>query len=80
MVNGHVGPKRNRLKVSEQPFRTITYLKSGYMASKKRIGQALESCSSDDGNENRDSGVADKHYFSVVIKAVQLSKKIHRQF
>jgi hypothetical protein len=46
-------------------FGTITRLKIGYMAWKKRIGQTLESCLSAGGNENRDAGVADKHYFSV---------------
>jgi hypothetical protein len=39
MVNDHVGPKGNRLKVSESPFGTITCLKIGYMAWKKRIGK-----------------------------------------
>jgi hypothetical protein len=38
MVNGHVGPKGNRLKA----VWTITCLKSGYMARKKRIGQTFE--------------------------------------
>ena len=42
MVNDHVGPKGNRLKVSESPFGTITCLKIGYMAWKKRIGHTLE--------------------------------------
>jgi hypothetical protein len=35
MVNGHVGPKGNRLKVWESPFRTITRPKIGYMAWKR---------------------------------------------
>src|SRR5712675_172060 len=39
MVNDHVGPKGNRLKVSESPFGTITCLKIGYMAWKKRIAE-----------------------------------------
>ena len=68
MVNDHVGPKGNRLKVSESPFGTITCLKSGYMAWKKRIGKTLEIRLSAGGNESRDAGVADKHYFFVVIK------------
>jgi hypothetical protein len=41
MVNDYVGPKGNRLKVSESPFGTITYLKKRYTAWKKRIGQTL---------------------------------------
>jgi hypothetical protein len=50
------------------------------MACKKRIGKTLESCSSDGGNQSRDAGVADKHYFSVVIKTRRSKKEIHYQF
>jgi hypothetical protein len=50
------------------------------MAWKKGIGQTLESCLSAGGNENRDAGVADKHYFSVVIKNRRSIKEIHYQF
>jgi len=80
MVNDDVGPKGNRLKVSESPFGTITCLKIGYMAWKKRIGQTLESCLSASGNENRDAGVANKRYFSVVIKTRRSIKEIHYRF
>jgi hypothetical protein len=38
------------------------------MTWKKRIGQTLESLLSAGVNENRDAGVAVKHYFSVGIK------------
>jgi hypothetical protein len=41
MVNDHVGPKTNQLKVLEIAFGTITCLKIGYMAWKKRIGQTV---------------------------------------
>jgi hypothetical protein len=50
------------------------------MAWKKRIGQTLKSCLSAGGNESRDAGVADKHYFFVVIKTRQSTKEIHYQF
>jgi len=41
MVNDHVGPKRNQLKGLGIAFGTITCLKIGYMAWKKRIGQRV---------------------------------------
>jgi hypothetical protein len=42
MVNDHVGPKGNRLKVWESPLGQLPARKIGYMAWKKRIGQTLE--------------------------------------
>ena len=80
MVNEHVGPKGNRLKVWESPLGQSPGLKIGYMAWKKRIGKTLESRLSAGGNESRDAGVADKHYFFVVIKTRRSIKDIHAQF
>jgi hypothetical protein len=50
------------------------------MAWKKRIGQTLESCLSAAVNESRDAGVADKHYFFVIIKTRRSIKESHYQF
>jgi hypothetical protein len=50
------------------------------MACKKRIGKTLESRLSAGGNESRDAGVADKHYFSVVIKTRRSIEEIRYQF
>ena len=80
MVNDHVGPKGNRLKVSESPFGTITCLKIGYMAWRKGIGKTLEIRLSAGGNESRDTGVADNHYFFVVIKTRRSIEEIRYQF
>jgi|HubBroStandDraft_6_1064221.scaffolds.fasta_scaffold83442_3 hypothetical protein len=67
MVNDHVGPKGNRLKVWESP--------SGHHLPEKRLHGLEEADWSDirksaiGRNESRDAGVADKHYLSVVIKS-----------
>jgi hypothetical protein len=71
MVNDHVGPKGSRLKVWESPLGHHPP-KIGYMALKKRIGRTLESRLSAGVNEGRDADVADKHYFFVIIKTVEV--------
>jgi hypothetical protein len=50
------------------------------MAWRKGIGKTLEIRLSAGGNESRDAGVADKHYFFVVIKTRRSIKEIHYQF
>ena len=67
MVNDHVGPKGNRLKVWESPLGRYL-LENRLHGLEEADWSDSESCLSAGGDESRDSGVADKDYFFAVIK------------